>query len=181
MDAELDRGPMLTSATTPIGPDDTVEEVTARLADVAADLLVRTLPKYLDGEITPVEQDHAVASYVPKLTKDDGVLTFDRPVVQVKDHIRAMSPWPLASAKWMSPSGREPLPLILHRAVVVEGEVPPAGTAPGLVLRAHKDGIDVACADGVLRVVRLQAPGGKPMSVREFLNGRPITAGDRLG
>ena len=181
MDAELDRGPMLTSATTPIGPDDTVEDVTARLADVAADLLVRTLPKYLDDEITPVEQDHAVASYVPKLTKDDGALTFDRPVVQVKDHIRAMSPWPLASAKWMSPSGREPLPLIIHRAVVVEGEVPPPGTVAGLVLRAHKDGIDVACADGVLRVVRLQAPGGKPMSVREFLNGRPITAGDRLG
>lgn len=181
MDAELDRGPILASAPTPIGPDDTVEDVTVRLADVGADLLIRTLPRIVSGELVPVEQDHARASYVPKLSKDDGVTVFDRPVEKVKDHIRAMSPWPLASTRWMSPSGREPLPLILHRALVVEGEILPPGTPPGQVLRATKDGIDVACADGVLRVVKLQAPGGKPMSVREFLNGRPITAGDRFG
>jgi methionyl-tRNA formyltransferase len=48
-------------------------------------------------------------------------------------------------------------------------------------VRASKDGVDVACAPGVLRVTRLQVPGGKPLSVREFLNGRPITAGDRFG
>jgi len=181
MDAELDRGPVLASAPAPIGPDDTVEDVTARLAEVGADLLVRSLPGIVSGEILPVEQDHARASYVPKLSKDDGVTAFDRPVEKVKDHVRAMSPWPLATTRWLSPSGREPLPLILHRAIVVEGEVPPPGTTPGLVLRATRDGVDVACQDGVLRVVRLQAPGGKPMSVREFLNGRPITAGDRFG
>jgi methionyl-tRNA formyltransferase len=181
MDEELDRGPILVAAPVPIGPDDTVDDVTGRLAEVAADLLVRTLPRYAAGEVVPVEQDHARASYVPKLSKDDGIVAFDRPVERVKDHIRAMSPWPLATTRWMSPSGREPITLILHRAVVVEGEKPPEGAPPGLVLRAGRDGIDVVCADGVLRVVRLQAPGGKPMSVREFLNGRPVTAGDRFG
>ena len=92
-----------------------------------------------------------------------------------------MTPWPGAATRWLSPSGREPLPLVLHRATVLEGQEPPAGTAPGAVLAAGKDGIDVACASGVLRVLKLQAPGGKPMSSREFLNGRPITAGDRFG
>ncbi len=183
MDAELDRGPILAQAAAPIGPDDTVEDLTTRLAEVAADLLVRSLPKFVAGELVPVEQDHARATYVPKLSKDDGAIAFDRPVERVKDHIRAMSPWPLASTRWMSPSGREPLPLIIHRAIVMEGEplLPLPGSGPGYVLRATKDGIDVACADGVLRVVKLQAPGGKPMSAREFLNGRPITTGDRFG
>jgi methionyl-tRNA formyltransferase len=114
------------------------------------------------------------------MSKEDGGVAFDRPAPRVRDHVRAVTPWPGATTRWMSPSGREPVPLILHRAAVLEGEEPPAGTAPGTVLRAGKDGIDVACSPGVVRVTRLQAPGGKPMSAREFLNGRPVTAGDRL-
>ena len=193
MDEELDRGPILAAAKTPIDPDETVEDVTARLATLAADLLVRTLPGWIAGEVPPVEQDHARATYVRKLEKDAGVVDFARPAARVRDHVRAMTPWPGAATRWLSPSGREPVPLVLHRASVL-GETPgavPAGEAlplsdaappaPGTVLRASKDGIDVACAPGVLRVTRLQVPGGKPLSAREFLNGRPITAGDRFG
>jgi len=181
MDAEIDHGPILATATAPIGPDDTVEEVTARLAEVGADLLLRTLDRYIAGEIVPVEQDHARATSVRKLAKDEGVVDFHRGVVEVKDHIRAMSPWPLATTRWLSPSGREPFPLVLHRAIVLEGATVPEGTPQGTVLAVGRDGIDLACNDGVLRVVRLQAPGGKPMSAREFLNGRPVTKGDRFG
>ncbi len=180
MDEELDRGPILAQAKAPIGPDDSVEAVTARLAEVGADLLVRTLPKWISGEVPPVEQDHARATYVPRLSKEDGRVAFDRPAARVRDHVRSVTPWPGATVEWLSPSGRQPLPLVLQRATVIEGEAPPAGTAPGTVLRAGRDGIDVACADGVLRVLRLQAPGGKAMSAREFLNGRPIVAGDRF-
>lgn len=181
MDADLDRGPILSAVKVPIGPDDGVEEVTARLAEAGADLLVRTLPGWLSGEVAPVEQDHARATYVPRLSKEDGAVAFDRPAARVRDHVRAMTPWPGATTRWLSPTGREPMPLVLHRASVVEGREPPAGTPPGTVVEAGRDGIDVACAPGVLRVLRLQAPGGKPMSVREFLNGRPIVAGDRFG
>jgi methionyl-tRNA formyltransferase len=193
MDEELDRGPILAAAKTPIDPDETVEDVTARLATIAADLLVRTLPGWISGEVPPVEQDHARATYVKKLEKDAGVVDFARPAARVRDHVRAMTPWPGAATRWLSPSGREPVPLVVHRATVLE-EAPgasPAGGAlplpdatppvPGTVLRASKDGIDVACSPGVLRVTRLQVPGGKPLSAREFLNGRPITAGDRFG
>jgi len=76
---------------------------------------------------------------------------------------------------------REPFPLLLHRAAVLDERQPPVGTAPGTVVAVGKDGIDVACAEGVLRVLRLQAPGGKAMSAREFLNGRPVVPGDRFG
>jgi methionyl-tRNA formyltransferase len=192
MDEELDRGPILAAAKAAIDPDDTVEDVTAHLATVAADLLVRTLPGWISGEIPPVEQDHARATYVRKLEKEAGVVDFARPAPRVRDHVRAMTPWPGAVTRWLSPSGREPVPLVLHRATLPDaadalpaGESLPLGDAsappPGTVLRASKDGIDVACSPGVLRVTRLQVPGGKPLSAREFLNGRPITAGDRFG
>jgi methionyl-tRNA formyltransferase len=181
MDEALDRGPVLASASTPIDPDETVEQLTARLAEIAADLLVRSLPRYLAGDLVPVEQDHARATYVPKLSKEEGAVAFDRPAARVRDHVRSVTPWPGAATAWHSPSGREPVPLVLHRVTTVAGEEPPAGTTPGTVLRASKDGIDVACAEGVLRVVRLQVPGGKPLSAREFLNGRPVLAGDRFG
>jgi methionyl-tRNA formyltransferase len=180
MDEELDRGPIVSSVALPIAPDDTLETVTGRLAEAGADLLVRTLPGWLSGEIPPVEQDHARATYVPRLSKEDGVVAFDRPAPRVRDHVRAMTPWPGATTRWLSPTGREPLPLVLHRASVVEGKEPPPGTAPGTVIEATREGIDVACAPGVVRVERLQVPGGKPMSVREFLNGRPVVAGDRF-
>jgi methionyl-tRNA formyltransferase len=181
MDEALDRGPVLASASTPIDPDETVEQLTARLADLGADLLVRTLARYLSGDLVPVEQDHARATYVPKLSKEEGVVAFDRPAARVRDHVRSVTPWPGAATAWHSPSGREPVPLVLHRVTTLEGEEPPPGTVPGTVLRAAKEGIDVACAEGVLRVLRLQVPGGKPLGVREFLNGRPVLAGDRFG
>lgn len=181
MDEHLDRGPVLATVEVPIGPDDTLEDVSNRMAEAGADLLVRTLPRWAAGEIDPVEQDHARATYVKKLTKEDGVIDWTRSAEKVRDHIRAMAEWPGATTRWMSPSGREPLPLVLHRAVVLEGVAPPVAVGPGFVIAAGKDGVDVACATGVLRVVRLQAPGGKPMSAREFLNGRPITGGDRFG
>jgi methionyl-tRNA formyltransferase len=180
MDEELDRGPVLAQASTPIEPDETVEQLTARLGEIAADLVVRSVPAYVAGELVPVEQDHARATYVPKLSKEEGAVSFARPAARVRDHVRAMTPWPGAATAWHSPSGREPVPLVLHRVTVVEGEAAPEGTAPGTVLRATKDGIDVACGEGVLRVLRLQVPGGKPLGVREFLNGRPVLPGDRF-
>jgi methionyl-tRNA formyltransferase len=180
MDEELDRGPLLAQASTPVEPDETVEQLTARLGEIAADLVVRALPGYIAGDVVPVEQDHARASYVPRLSKEEGAVSFARPAARVRDHVRSVTPWPGAATAWHSPSGREPVPIVLHRVTVLEGEAAPAGTEPGTVLRATKEGIDVACGEGVVRVLRLQVPGGKPLGVREFLNGRPVLPGDRF-
>ncbi len=135
------------------------------------------------GEIVPVEQDHARATYVKKLTKDEGVVDLDRASAErVRDHIRAMAAWPRRLDPVDVPeraraAAARPAP----RRGARGRRTPVAEGTPGLVVAAGKDGIDVACNDGVLRVLRLQAPGGKPMSAREFLNGRPITGGDRFG
>nr|MDJ0522439.1 methionyl-tRNA formyltransferase [Planctomycetota bacterium] len=212
LDPKMDHGPILASRKVPIEPDDTTDTVTARLAEAAADLLVRTLPRYLAGEIEPVEQDHEQATYAPKLSKADGVIDWTQPAAAVRNHVRAMTSWPGAQTAWQPKVKHAPLPLVVLRCEIPTGEVaaeagaapeaeapasvapveapqpesapaeptPSEELAPGTVLAVGPEGIDVACGDGVLRVVRVQPAGGRAMAVKDFLNARRVVVGDRF-
>jgi methionyl-tRNA formyltransferase len=185
MDEELDHGPVLASVTLPLEGHETADEVTARLGELGADLLVRTLPEYLAGMLTPQPQDHASATHVHRLHKDEGHVRFDRPVVAVKDHVRAVTSWPGAQASWQPRVKHDPLPVVLLRASVLDLERVAADARgeplpPGTVVDAGPEGIDVACAPGVLRVLSLKPAGGRGMDAKTFLNGHRIVAGDRF-
>jgi methionyl-tRNA formyltransferase len=185
MDEELDHGPVLASATLPLEGHETADEVTARLATLGADLLVRTLPEYLAGNLVPQPQDHAAATAAGRLAKEDGLVRFDRPAEVVKNHVRAVTSWPGAQASWQPRVRHEPLPLVLLKTAVLDADrvaADPQGApvAPGTVLAAGAEGIDVACAPGVLRVLALKPAGGRAMDAKTFLNGHRIVAGDRL-
>lgn len=205
MDAKMDHGPVLAMRKVPIEPDDTTDTVTARLAEAAADLLVRTLPGYLAGEIEPREQDHEAATYVRRLTKAEGIIDWSKPAEVVRNHIRAVTSWPGAQTAWQPKVKHAPLPLIVLRAEVYDAAaaaethdattesapaeaVPPdtapeaasGDVAPGTVIQVSADGIDVACSEGVLRLLRVQPSGGRAMAVKDFLNARRVVAGDRL-
>ena len=183
MDEQMDHGPMLASASVPIGPDDTTDQVTAHMADAAADLLIRTLGPYLEGQIELVEQDHEAATYVGRLTKEDGVIDWAQPPGVVRNQIRAVTSWPGAQTAWQPKVKHEPLPLLVLEAALVPPEEgpPPGGEAPpGTVLAVGKEGLDVACAEGVLRVLRVRPSGGRAMAVKDFLNARRVVVGDRF-
>jgi methionyl-tRNA formyltransferase len=176
---------MLASATLPLEGHETADEVTQRLAVLAADLLVRTLPEYLAGNLVPQPQDHAAATYVPRLAKDEGRVRFDQPATAVKNHVRAVTSWPGAQTAWQPRVKHEPLPLVLTRTEVVDPERAAADAhgaplPPGTVVAAGGEGIDVACAPGVLRVLALKPAGGRAMDAKSFLNGHRIVPGDRL-
>jgi len=182
MDEELDRGPVLASRTVPIGPDDTADDLVARLAEAGADLLVRTLPEYLAGRVVPVEQDHAAATYVGRLRKEDGIVDWKQPAETVRNQIRSVTTWPGARTAWQPRVRHAPLPVILLATQVVEGWTPSEGMppSPGEVLEAGREGIVVACGTGALRVLTLRPAAGRAMSVADFLNARRIVAGDRF-
>ncbi len=190
MDAEMDRGPMLGHRTVPIGPDDTTEVVTARLAEAAADLIVRLVGPYLAGKLELVEQDHEASTYVGRLSKADGVIDWNQPALSVRNQIRSVSPWPGAQTAWQPKVKHDPLPLLLLATQCLSAEESPAApldeagqpvaVVPGTVLAVEKAGIDVACAEGVLRVLRVRPSGGREMAVKDFLNARRIVAGDRF-
>ena len=194
MDEELDRGPILAMRKVPIGPDDTTDVVTAALAEAAADLLVRVLDDYLEGKLTLTEQDHEAATYVGRLTKEDGYVDWSQSAESVRNQIRAVTSWPGAQTAWQPKVKHDPLPLLLADTQVLpadavpvparegdgDDDVPRAEVVPGTILAAGPEGLDVACGDGVLRVLTLRPQGKRAMAVKDFLNARRVVAGDRL-
>ncbi len=182
MDEELDRGPIVAQAALPLRGEETSDEVAEALSKLGADLLVRTIPAYVDGEIEPQPQDASLATYARKLAKEEGQIDWSRSAREVKDHVRAMTSWPGAQTAWQPKVKHEPLPLVVTKVEIVSeaGEASASGAAPGAVLSAEPEGLVVQCGLGRVRVTRLRPTGGRDMAVKEFLNARRVVAGDRL-
>jgi methionyl-tRNA formyltransferase len=169
MDEGMDTGDILLSEEVPIEDDETAEELAPRLAAVASRLLLQTLERWKEGSLAPIPQNHARATYAPLLKKDDGLIRWEQDAETIRNQVRGMIPWPVAYTLW---KGKR---LRVYRTRTAAGE----GT-PGRVLSVD-DGVEVACAQGSLRVDELQLEGSRRMHWEEFLRGRPLTNGDYLG
>lgn len=171
---ELDAGPVIASATVPIGPDDTTTIVESMLAIRGADLLVETLGAIQNGTAVETPQDHARATYAPKITKSEGIVDWARPAAQIHNLIRGLWPWPHA-ATFLSGTR-----YILHRSRVSNAA---AGTAaPGTILHASAiDGVHVACGAGTaIELVDIQLEGKRVMNARDALAARTLVPGAKF-
>jgi methionyl-tRNA formyltransferase len=170
MDAGLDTGPVLTIRTTPILPADDSQILHDRLARLGAELLIETIPAYVDGKIQPQPQPATGSTYAAKIKKEDGQINWQRPAVESWHRLRAFTPWP--GAFTFLQTEPEPMLLKIQRVEVVErtGE-------PGQVLAADKNGLVVACGKDALRILELQREGCKRLSAEAFLAGFPIKLG----
>lgn len=175
MDAGLDTGPMISTATSPILSEDTAATLHDRLAELGADLLIKTIPSYATGSIRPVPQPGAGATYARKITKEDGLIDWTAPARFIWNRVRGLNPWPSAFTHLVQ-SGQPQL-IKIWRAEVDSSIASEAGT----ILEAGKAGIVVACGDGALRILELQREGRKRVTASEFLAGCPLSKGSRLG
>ncbi len=171
MEAGLDTGPMLAVARCPIGPRDNAGDLHDRLAQMGADLLVELLPRLEAGDVRPEPQPAEGVTYAEKLRKEEARLDWSRPALALDRQVRAFNPWPVAECRL----GEQVL-----RIWDAEALPDHSGAAPGTIVAVGRQGIDVATGDGTLRLLRLQAPGGKPLAAGDFLNGRPLSPGERL-
>lgn len=164
MDAGVDTGPILSQRATPIRPDDTAISLGQRLSELGAELLMETLPPYLEGRLPPRPQPEDGAAYAPLLKKEDGGLDLTRPAEALARQVRAFQPWPGAFIEW------EAGLLKVLRAHVAPGDGTPGNGTPGE--RAILGGLPaLRAADGWLILDDVQPAGKKPMPGPVFLQG----------
>lgn len=162
MDAGLDTGAMLLKILTPIHDDDTGGSLHDRLATLGGEAIVKALTLLAKGELSGEAQNDNQACYAHKLSKDEGHLDWQQPAQTSERLVRAFNPWPGTY------TDLEDQRIRIHEARAL----PDASTeAPGTVIRREREGIDVACGEGILRITRLQLPGARAQSVNDLING----------
>lgn len=165
MEAGLDTGPVLLQRRTPISTGDTGGSLHDRLSQLGADVLADGLARVIAGQaLAATAQAEDGVTYAHKLDKAEARLDFNRPARALELQVRAFDPWPVAEAD----IGGERLRIWSAHALDL---APPA--APGTVVAAARDGLDIACAQGLLRITAVQRAGGKRVSVGDYLNARP--------
>ncbi len=164
MDAGIDTGDMLLKAETEIGENETCGELTERLSRIGADLLVRTIAEMRAGTLQRIPQNEADMTYDPMLTKEMGEIDFSADAEAVRGRINGLNPWPCVTALL----GGEQLKLL--RAVTVRE----SGEAGSVIAADPKNGLVIACGNGAVRILELQAPGGKKMRAEDYLRGHSL-------
>ena len=169
MEKGLDTGPVLLSLSTPITEEDTGGSLHDRLATLGAEVLADGL-KLVRAGMRPVPQPQPAegVTYAHKLDKAEARLDWSLPAGVLANRVRAFDPWPVAEAELAGERLR------IHAARAVPA---PADAVPGAVLSASRDGLDVACGEGALRLLRVQREGGRPLPVADYLNARPALRG----
>jgi methionyl-tRNA formyltransferase len=179
MAAGLDTGPMLAMRSIDIGARDTAKTLHDRLAALGAELVGETLEALCAGGVPEVPQPSEGITYAEKIDKAEALIDWQQDAMHISRRVRAFNPWPVAETRfngaqlriWDAEMHDPPIPPPPH--------APRLDTVPGTVLAATQEGIDVACRRGVLRILRLQLAGRKPLFAQEFIQGQRL-AGARF-
>ena len=165
MAKELDAGDVILCRETAIDPDEDAQTLTARLAALGADALAEAVEQLQSGTAVRTPQDHSAYTYAPMLDRSLSPMDFTRSARHLHDQVRGLVPWPCAS---MTLDGKT---VKVYRTAV-GGET---ALAAGKIAEAGKQGLAVACGDGrLLRILELQAEGGKRMAAADYLRGHPV-------
>lgn len=169
MDAGLDTGPMLSQRAIPLAPDETAQTLHDKLSALGAELLIDTLPGYLSGEITPQPQDDSLATFAPRIEKEEGRIDWTKSAVEIERTARAFTPWPGTYTAW---NGKQ---LKIHAGTVGEGSAEP-GQA---VERGGR--VAIGTGEGLFYPTRVQLEGKSAVSIEEFVRGYAAFVRARLG
>ena len=160
---EMDAGDIIDVAKTPIGPEETAGQLLDRLAVLGADLLSKTLGRFGKETVEAVPQDPNQVSYAAMLDKSMCPIDWSKTAQQVHNQVRGLHPWPVATAQIQGKVFK------IHATRMVEGK----GT-PGQILELTKQGLRIACGEGAVEILSLQAEGGKRMAAPDYFRGHPL-------
>ena len=172
---EMDAGPILQKAKHQIGPKDRSDLLEQDLANLGSKLLMNTVEKLITGQISEEEQDHALATFAPKLTKNDGIISWGEKATAIHNLVRGLSPWPHAFSYLNS---NRYLILKTFVAENLEKTVKTNQPIPGQIIEAVGDRFVVAAGFGTrVSILEIQPEGKRPQSARTFLSGHSIEPG----
>ncbi len=167
----MDAGDIVLQQRTPIGPDETSQELSDRLALMGADMLVEAMGLVEQGNAPATPQDPEQVVFCSMFSKEDGRIRWDGPAWRIHNRVRASIPWPVAQCLY----GGEVCRILKTAPVDI-----PADAPPGTVTQVLKDRVLVATGEGQLAILRFQAPGKKAMDMAAFLLGRRMEPGERF-
>lgn len=171
MEAGLDSGPVLRQLRHPIRADESMSELALRLSELGASALVETLTIMENGRVEPVEQDHTLATYAPKVGREMARLDWSLPALEVARWIRGLDALPGA---WSALKGEEPVKFFRPRVEARQG-------APGEVLDVEAEvGVLIGAGRDAVRVREVQPAGKRRMEAAEWIRGRGVSVGDRF-
>ena len=162
---EMDAGDIIDVSKTPIGENETAGELLDRLAVLGADLLSKTLTRFENGKVPAVPQDESQVSYAPMLDKTMCPIDWTKTAQQVHNQVRGLHPWPIATMELEGKTFK------VHATKIVEGS-----GKPGQALGLTKTGLRIACGEGAVEILSLQAEGGKRMAAPDYFRGHPLKA-----
>jgi methionyl-tRNA formyltransferase len=180
MESGLDAGPILASRAIDIGALDNSRTIHDRLARIGAELMLETLDALREGCAREMPQPAEGVTYAAKITKAEALIDWRQDALEIWRRVRAFNPWPVAETKFNGAQLRifeaEMLDAEVFLASRQSGAAPGTqlAAAPGMVLAATHDGIDVACGRGIVRILRLQLAGRKPILAKEFIKGQRL-------
>ncbi|SKA76202.1 methionyl-tRNA formyltransferase [Clostridium sp. USBA 49] len=168
MDSGLDTGDILLKSEYNITEDMTAGDVHDILMKDGAELLIKTINGIVEGKITPKKQDNSESSYAPMISKEIAKIDWNLKANDIKNLIRGLNPYPVAFTQYKDKIMK------VYKSTVINKK---ANYKPGYILKVSKEGIEVASGEGILCIKVIQFPGGKPMSVEEYINGNTIEEG----
>ncbi len=168
MDEGMDTGDMLLTASIQAAPDETAGSLFQKLADLGAQTLLQALDKLREDKLHAIPQDNSRATLAPMLTKEHGLIDWQRSATELHCWIRGLDPWPTAYSFLEQKRFRFFSPDVVRVANQAE---------PGTLLRADKDGLLIATGQNALLVKEIQPEGGKRMSVDAYICGHPLPTG----
>ena len=163
MALKMDAGDIIDVAKTPIGENETAGELLDKLAVLGADLLSRVLTRFENDDVAGMPQNEEAVSFAPMLDKSMCPIDWNKTAQQVHNHVRGLHPWPVAT---MELKGQK---FKVHATRIVDGK-----GKPGEILGLTRTGLVIACGEGAVEILQLQAEGGKRMTAPDYFRGHPL-------
>lgn len=184
IDEEMDHGPILANYKLQItNYKITYLELSQKLAELGAELLIKTIPDYVSGKIKPVPQDHSKATYTKLIKKEDGKIDWSKSADEIERMTRAYYPWPTAWTLWQQVTSNKKQVGKIIKIIEAETMLPYSDVSKyssGKVFLIDKKELTVKCGQDILIIKKLQLEGGKILTAKDFLNGHKDFIGSIL-